>query len=68
MIRLGSLEVGVDEFVAPALWRLDNRGVPLVGLILDPALELLGGAAQDIAADRIEVAIGSEKPTTLSGC
>jgi hypothetical protein len=61
LIRLGSLEVRVDEFVAPALWRLDNRGVPLVGLILHPALKLLCGAAQDIAADGIEAPIGSEK-------
>src|ERR1700730_11576768 len=61
LIRLGCLEVRVDEFVTPALWRLDNRGVPLVGLILHPALKLLCGAAQDIAADRIEVPIGSEK-------
>src|SRR5260370_32863916 len=61
LIRLGSLEVRVDEFVAPALWRLNNRGVPLVGLILHPALKLLGGAAQDIAADRIEAPIGTEK-------
>jgi hypothetical protein len=35
--------------------------VPCVGLILYPALKLLGGAAQDIAADRIKVSIGSEK-------
>jgi hypothetical protein len=61
LIRLGSLEVRVDEFVAPALWRLDNRGVPLVGLILHPALKLLRGAAQDIAADRIRTPIGIEK-------
>lgn len=61
LIRLGCLEVRVDEFVAPALRRLDNRGVPFVGLILHPALKLLGGAAQDIAADRIEAPIGSEK-------
>jgi hypothetical protein len=61
LIRLCSLEVRVDEFVAPALWRLDNRGVPFVGLILHPALKLLGGAAQHIAADRIEVPIGIEK-------
>src|SRR6266404_8868544 len=61
LIRLCSLEVRVDELVAPALWRLDNRGVPFVGLILHPGLKLLGGAAQDIAADRIEAPIGSEK-------
>src|SRR5712691_2090478 len=61
LIRLCSLEVGVDKFVAPALWRLDNRGVPFVGLLGHPAGKLLGGAAQDIAADRIEVPIGSEK-------
>jgi hypothetical protein len=46
---------------APALWRRDNRGVPFVGLILHPALKLLGGTAQDIAADRIEPPIGREK-------
>src|ERR1700737_490464 len=61
LIRLGCLEVSVDEFVAPALWRLDNWGVPFVGLILHPALKLLGGTAQHIAADRIELPIGSEK-------
>src|SRR3954447_931415 len=61
LIRLGSPEVRVDEFVAPALWRLDNRGAPFIGLILHPALKLLGGTAQDIAADRIEVAIDIEK-------
>jgi len=61
LIRLGCLEVRVDEFVAPALWRLDNRSIPFVGLILDPALKLLGSAAQHIAADRIELPIGSEK-------
>jgi hypothetical protein len=40
---------------------LDNRGVPSVSLILHPALKLLRRAAQDIAADRIEAPIGSEK-------
>ena len=63
LIRLGCPEVSVDEFVAPALWRLDNWGVPFVGVILHPALKLLGGAAQHIAANRIELPIGSEKPT-----
>jgi hypothetical protein len=50
LIRLGALEVGLDEFVAPAPWRLDNRGIPSVGLLLDPGLELFGGAAQHIAS------------------
>jgi hypothetical protein len=39
LIRLGCLEVSVDEFVAPALWRLDNWGVPFVGLIPSPSIE-----------------------------
>src|SRR6516164_7896116 len=61
LIRLGCLEVRVDEFVAPTLWRLDNRGDAFIGLILHPALKLLGGGAQHIAADRIELPIGGEK-------
>src|SRR5207249_10497177 len=67
LIRLGCLEVRVDEFVAPALWRLDNRSIPFVGLILDPALKLLGSASQHIAADRIELPIGSEKANDTVG-
>src|SRR2546423_8186971 len=46
LIRLGAAEVGLDEFVAAALWRLDERGVPSVGLFLYPVLELFSGAAQ----------------------
>jgi hypothetical protein len=61
LIGLCSSEVRVDEFVAPALWRLDNRGVPFVGILRHPALKPLGSAAQDITADRIEVPVGSEK-------
>jgi len=61
LIGLCSLEVRVDEFVAPPLWRLDNRGVPFAGILRHPALKLLGSAAQDITADRIEVPVGSEK-------
>ena len=36
LIRLGALEVGLDKFVASALWRLDNHRAPSVGLLLDP--------------------------------
>src|SRR5215472_9960486 len=61
LIRFCSLEVRVDEFIAPAPWRLDNRGVPLVGLLLHPTLKLLGSAAQDIAADGVEVPMGIEE-------
>jgi hypothetical protein len=62
LIRLGALEVGLDEFVAPAPWRLDNRGTPSVGLLFDPGLELFGSAAQHIAADRIELPVAAEEP------
>src|SRR5258708_32883737 len=46
LIRLGASEVGLDKFVAPAFWRLDNRSIPFVGLLLHPSLELFSGAAQ----------------------
>ena len=61
LIRLGAAEVGLDKFVAAALGRLDDRSIPFAGLLLHPALELFSGAAQHIAADRIEVPVGIEK-------
>jgi hypothetical protein len=67
LIRLGPLEVGLDKFVAPALGRLDNRSVPLIGMLLHPVLKLLGSASQDIAADRVDVPIGIEKADDLLG-
>ena len=67
LIPLGTLQVGLDN-VAPALWRLDDRSVPFFGLLFDPALELLGGVAQHLAADRIDLPQLPKKPTTRSGC
>ena len=61
LIPLGALEVGLDKFVAPSLWRLDDRSIPCFGLLLDPALELLGNAAQHLAADRIDLPVAAEK-------
>jgi hypothetical protein len=61
LIRLGAFEVGLDKFVAPALWRLDKRSIPLVGLLLHPSLKLFSGAAQHIAADRIDPPVGAKK-------
>src|SRR6516165_11365677 len=61
-VRRCALEVWLDKFVAPAFWRLNDRSIPFVGLLLDPTLELLGRAAQHISADRIDVSIAAEKP------
>jgi hypothetical protein len=61
LIRLGAPEVGLDEFVVATLWRLDDWSIPSVGLFLHPVLELLGGAAQHISADRIDAPVGVEK-------
>src|SRR6516162_8661059 len=60
-IRLCALEIWLDKFVASALWRLDDRSTPFIGLLLDPTLELLGRAAQHVSADRINPAIAAEK-------
>jgi len=68
LIRRSALEMRLDKFAVSALWRLNNRGAPSVGLLLDPGLKLFGGTAQHIAADRIEPLIAGEKPTTRSGC
>jgi hypothetical protein len=46
----------------------NDRGIPTVGLLLHPALELFSGAAQHLAADRIDLSVGVKKPTTRSGC
>ena len=61
LIRLGTPEIGLDKFVAAALWRLDDRSIPSVGLFLHPALELFSRPAQHIAADRINSPVGVEK-------
>ena len=61
LIRSCALEVGVDKFVATASRRLNDRSVPLVGLLFHPQLKLFSRPAQDIPAHRMEVPIGTEK-------
>ena len=67
LVGFGAFEVGLDKFVAPALWRFDNRRAPSVGLLLDPGLKLFGGAAQHIAAHRIDLPIAVEKANHALG-
>jgi hypothetical protein len=62
LVRFGVSEIGLDKFVAPALWRLDDRRVPFLGLALHPGLELFGGVAQHIATDRIELPVAAKEP------
>jgi hypothetical protein len=61
-VRVRSPEVGLDKFIAAALWCLDDRSVPLVGLFLHPDLKPVGRTPQHVSADRVEVSIGIKKP------
>jgi hypothetical protein len=53
LIRLGALEVRLDELVAAARRRLQDRNVPLLRPWLQPGLEAIGDAPQSIAAHRV---------------
>jgi len=61
LIRLGASEVGSDEFVAAAGRSLNDWRAPLDRTILDPTLELLGDAPQQIAAHRVLLAVRAKK-------
>ena len=52
-VGLGPFEIRVDEFVATALRRLDDRNVALRGPLLHPALKLVGDVAQGIPRHRV---------------
>ena len=61
LIRLGVLEVGVDETISPAIGWLQHRRAPLLRPVRDPLLVLLGNLSQFIAGDTLAVAIGVEE-------
>ncbi len=50
---LGSFEVRIDEFVATAFRRLDDRDVVLRGPFRHPALKLVGNVAQGGSCHRV---------------
>jgi hypothetical protein len=62
LIRFCAPGIGLDKFVAATLRSLHDRGVPRFGLLLHPDLKLFCGTTQNIAADRVEVSVGIEKP------
>ena len=41
LIRLGALEVGLDKFVAAALWRLEDRSIPFLRPAPSPSPEIV---------------------------
>jgi hypothetical protein len=57
----------LDKVVAPALWRVDNRGAPSIGLLFDPGLELFCGTAQHITADRAKLPVAVEEADPALG-
>src|SRR6202048_5540718 len=52
-IRLGVLEIRIDEFVTTALRGLHDRDVALRGSFLHPALKLVGDVAQGVSGHRV---------------
>src|SRR5262245_17683191 len=61
LVRLCSVEVGVDELIATTLRGFHNRDVPLARPSLQPGLELLGNATQCVSAYGIELPLGVEE-------
>ena len=61
MVGFGGGEVGQDEIIPPSLGCIQNGRSPFLGTIDDPVLKLSCDLAQDTAADRIEIAVGSEE-------
>ena len=62
LIRSCAPEVAIDKFVATAFGSLNDRSVPLFGLLFHPQLKLFSRPAQDIPGLPMEVSIGTEKP------
>jgi len=61
LFGFGSCEVRQDEVIAPAFRRIQDGRSPFLGSVDHPVLKLSCDLAQDIAADRIQIAVGSEE-------
>ena len=61
LVRLGFSKVGLDEIVASALGSFQNWRTPPFRTILDPVLKLPSDVAQNVPADRIQLAIAVEE-------
>jgi hypothetical protein len=61
LIGLGSLEVGLDEFIAASLRRLQDRDVALLRPSLQPLLKAIGDPTERLPAHRVEPAVGVEE-------
>ncbi len=69
LIGLGTSEIGGDEVLALLLLGgIQNRSAGLAGAVLHPVVVLSGDVPEDLAADRIKLAVGPEEPITRSGC
>jgi len=69
LIGLGASEIRGDELLALLFFRRVEEGcAPLAGAVLHPVVVLSGKVAEDLAADRIELAVGPEEAITRSGC
>ncbi|MGH6690233.1 MAG: hypothetical protein ACREF4_06100 [Gammaproteobacteria bacterium] len=61
VIGLSAAEVAVDEVVAPARGRLDDRRAPARGLRGDPVVVLAGDVLEDGFAHRVQRAVPVEE-------
>src|ERR1700739_4555662 len=60
-VGLGMTKVGLDKVVAPTLGSFQDGGVPFLGTILYPVVELISDFPQHIPAHRVLISIGAEE-------
>src|SRR5207247_10594047 len=61
LIGLGAAKVGLDKLIPSAFGSRQDRRSPLPGALLHPLMVLAGNLAQQIPADRIELAVAIEE-------
>src|SRR6266852_4080986 len=61
LVGFGMTKVGFDKVVASTFGSFQDRGIPFLGTILHPVVELLSDFPQHIPAHRVQIAIGAEE-------
>ena len=61
LVGFGMTKVGLDKVVASTFGSFQDRGIPFLGTILHPVVELLSDFPQHIPAHRVLISIGAEE-------